>query len=145
MEEAALRLFEHGQGNPGGDLALNVLDCWNKAAEKATPAHIERLAKLFRSFPADTDTVKASFMKQAITYSEKHGTNPHGDPKLHYEFAKYYTSKQEFGSAHKQFLRANEPVEHADLLLKWQRHGYKGEVDLFITRAVLQCVLCNDA
>jgi hypothetical protein len=138
MLQAASKMFQYKQGNSGGDLALNVIDCWTKAQEKLSDEKTQTILSLFNEFPKGSEDAKISFMKQALLYTEKFGASTLGEPKLHAAFAKFYWTVLEYGTSQKHYLRANCPAEHANMLFEWSQKGLKSEIDLFIARSVLQ-------
>jgi len=139
VRSGALLLLEHKQDNSGGDLALQLLDCYTKSKQKLTPDILQTIRTLFEAFSCVmNDDAKVSFIKAAIHYSEKFGSSTLGEPALHLMAARFYQSRQEYLTSHKHFLRSNQYNEHTTMLLEWSSKGFKSEIDLFLARAVLQ-------
>jgi len=134
----ALQMFQHGQANSGADLASLLIDSYSKAEAKVADDRIQTVVNLFAAFPKNSEDVRQAFLKQAIVWSEKFGSNPYGNPALHYTAAKYYADKMDFANAARHFVRADSPTQHAAMLLVWCKRGLKSERDLFIARTVLQ-------
>jgi len=86
-------------------------------------------------------------MKAAIKWTVAKGSNPQGHPTLHLHFARHYAGKQEYIKASRHYLRCpeeNAVTEHGQLVIEWSKKGFRGEVDLFITRVVLQYLCLQD-
>jgi len=142
--EGAQKLLEFKQGNAGGELAAMVVECWVKSKSKPESDKIQIVLKLFQAFTNDARDSRASFMKTAISWTSQFGNNPHGEPLLHLDMARSYRIAVEYSTAHKHYLRARQPEEHAQMLIEWSRKGFKNERDLFIVRTVLQ-YLCLES
>eukprot|EP00823_Brevimastigomonas_motovehiculus_P006874 TRINITY_DN5894_c0_g1_i1.p1 TRINITY_DN5894_c0_g1~~TRINITY_DN5894_c0_g1_i1.p1 ORF type:complete len:317 (-),score=34.00 TRINITY_DN5894_c0_g1_i1:267-1154(-) len=141
----ALAMFEHKQGNSAGDLSLQWLDSLSKGEKKVTTETIETIRKLFNLFPKDSQESRHTFIKAAISYTEKFGTCTQGDPVLHYDAAQLLYDQKDYGGAQGHFLRAGfkggpaEAIdEHAKMLYEWSQKGLNSERDLFVARSVLQ-------
>jgi len=138
LQSGALLLLQHKQGNSGGDLALQLVDCYCKSKERVTPQKLETIRTIFSSFPPSTDDSKITFMKAAISYSSQYGSSSQGEPLLHKDFALFYQSRQEYNLSQRHYLRSDSYRDHAKMLLEWATKGFLSEFDLFIARAVLQ-------
>eukprot|EP01006_Ploeotia_vitrea_P033510 TRINITY_DN65566_c7_g4_i3.p1 TRINITY_DN65566_c7_g4~~TRINITY_DN65566_c7_g4_i3.p1 ORF type:complete len:384 (+),score=226.48 TRINITY_DN65566_c7_g4_i3:124-1152(+) len=191
MFEGAMTLLQYQEGNAGGELAMLLIECWEKdvdkrrakqqqqqqqqqeqakkkkkqngqsheeaeddaketeenssnvimLTDKELAAQVEQITQLFAAFPKDdakSVDVRDRFMRRAITYTGRFGANPHGSPALHQAMARELTRAERFAEAQRYWLRSGRPDEHAAMLAEWASRGYRGELDLFITRCVLQ-------
>jgi len=142
--EGAQKLLEFKQGNAGGELAQLVVESWQKSKTKPDSDKIQIVLKLFRAFPDDAREIRASFMKTAISWTSQFGSNTHGEPLLHLDMARAHRLLSEYSTAHKHYLRAQQPEEHAQVIIEWSTKGFKSERDLFVARTVLQ-YLCLES
>lgn len=75
-----------------------------------------------------------------VRWSATEGSRKRGDPELQLLLARAHRAAGDHTHAAKHFLHAESPAEFADALFEWSALGYQSEHDLFVTRAVLQCV-----
>lgn len=139
LHEGTLKLLSHNQANAALELALKILQCWEKSEEKLSPEILDIIGTIFRNFAVDAVDQKKEFLKAAIIYSSKaDGGNPNGDIQLNADMAAFLSSIQAHGDAQRYWLRAGQFAEHASQILAWSRSGNRGERDLFAARAILQ-------
>eukprot|EP01089_Gocevia_fonbrunei_P003298 TRINITY_DN13230_c0_g1_i1.p1 TRINITY_DN13230_c0_g1~~TRINITY_DN13230_c0_g1_i1.p1 ORF type:complete len:294 (-),score=49.46 TRINITY_DN13230_c0_g1_i1:20-901(-) len=139
----AQQMLEHQQYQSGSDLTNLLIKLYDK---DFTPddEKINVIISVFNSYPPDVDDGKVSFMKSAIRWSLTKGTHKQGDPKLHLTLAKYYSSQQLFGDAHKHWIRSDDPKAFAEVMIQYANEGYPSEKDLYIARAVLQYLILGN-
>ncbi len=68
------------------------------------------------------------------------GSRARGDAQLQLLLSRAYCAAEDYKSAAKHYLYAENPIEFAQALVQWLEEGYESEADLFVTRVVLQYV-----
>jgi hypothetical protein len=71
-------------------------------------------------------------------WSAEEGSRRRGDPELQLLLARAYQSVGDYSHASKHYLHSENPSEFAKMLYTWSKEGYSSEVELYITRVVLQ-------
>jgi len=140
-------LLKHQQGNAAGELANMIIGCYEKMDSKIEQPQLDLIIKIFNDIPDESSDAKESFMKLAIKWTVSKGTNPQGNQLLHLHIARYFAKKKDYMKSSRHYLRCQDEDavnEHSKLLVEWSEKGYRGEVDLFIARVVLQYLCLQD-
>mmetsp|Transcript_2018 Transcript_2018/g.2881 ORF Transcript_2018/g.2881 Transcript_2018/m.2881 type:complete len:350 (+) Transcript_2018:31-1080(+) len=144
LYKGASDLLKAGQGHEGGSLAKSLVEELTEMKKSPTADDIGKLQTLFSLFKKDDHQPRIEFMKAAIEWTTKAGSNPHGDVRLHTDLARYYDRRKEYAPAHKHYVRGSRPIDHARSTIEWAKKGYPSEIDLFIARGVLE-YLCVES
>eukprot|EP00128_Syssomonas_multiformis_P018171 Colp12_sorted_trinity150504_noHs@30975 len=145
VTSGATELFKAKEFTSGGDLALLVLDYYNKIQVPVTTESLDRLVGVFELFSEDI-AIRKKFMKEALRWSSKYGPNTRGAPELHQAFARKLWKEGSYSLSQGHFLHAGEAAvsDFTAMLIEWSTKGYSSEVDLFLARAILQYLCLED-
>jgi len=128
-------LLSHSQQTSGLDLAMLMLEVLQKSGATCNMDHVAKIIKLFQLLES---TERHQFLVAAIKWSSS-DTDKLGNPFLHQKLALILWKEKQYSSARYHFLRSEDAKNCAALLIELQMlSGYKSEVDLFVTQAVLQ-------
>lgn len=83
LSEVSQLLLSAGQGGSGSDLALYMLDVYNKAELKPDAASKAKVISILRAFPKGEPT-KKKFVNEALAWTSRFGEYPAGDPEVHH-------------------------------------------------------------
>ncbi|KAJ8902058.1 hypothetical protein NDN08_006466 [Rhodosorus marinus] len=152
LESGALALLKLNGTQSGTSLALDYVN----ALRTDHVPFSEGKASLLEIVKAYGDTElsdegeveKLRFVKSCIDYSKTDLNNAGSkveDKELNGIAAMSSWARRDFGAAQKYFLLSDQPEKFAEMLLEWSStYGLKSEVDLFLTRAVLEYALRNN-
>lgn len=155
LVDGALKLIQYGQLPGAAHLTNQLLECYRKAGFSADAQRIGEVLRISAEFGKATaaatnkdDTnrqLHIRFLKSTLKWStEAPGGTPNGSAAVHSALIALYLETEDFGKAHKHFLRCNRPEEHAKILAAWRHKGYRSEQDLLIARAVLEYLCLED-
>jgi len=135
----SLLLLKHKQVENGLDLAREMIKCYNEGKIKVSDDSIDRVIELFNHCDKDTAS-RHDFVKEALSWSK--AENKYGNTKIHQAVAAKYWQEGNYASARENFVHCYEGEKYARFLIEYHvTAGYPGEIDLFVTQAVLQ-ILC---
>ena len=151
-------LLRRGLTRAATDLALELVTLFTESHTKANEDKTVHLLTIARAYPThptappsngavdDTCNEDAQrFLSSAINWSKQEGSYPRGDPRLNYEAACAYRRTGDDYNACTRYLFAEECEEYAGYLHTLATtKGYRGELDLFVARAVLQLLACEN-
>lgn len=144
LYDGSLLLFEHQQTSSGADLAKLFVEVLLKAKTKVEKDVVEKVADLMAKIPPTAPERQAVLML-ALNWSETQ--NPEtkkfeGHPQLHQAVANMYWRETNYHMARYHFIRSDDMKSFGSMLVEVQVElGFRSEIDLFITQAVLQ-LLC---
>jgi hypothetical protein len=118
-----------------GSVALLIPDTLTQIGISADKEIVDKLVRVHKLFG---DQPNEQFLRAAVGYTAKFGDNVLGAAQLNMELGLVLWMKKDFAGANDVFVKGEAYSEHASLLVEWAGQGYRSEVDLFITRAVLQ-------
>jgi hypothetical protein len=111
--------------------------CEGMGAEDAsTHEAFDEYAQMCAEFPEGAEQEQLSALKAVIKVAL--ALSPRGAPALHLAAARCHRRLEENHKATAHYVRAEAPVEFAELLVETWRAGTASEQDLFLCRAVLQ-------
>lgn len=145
-------LLRKGLTRAATDLALELVTLFAESHTKANETKTAHLLTIARAYPthpnappckgAVDDTCEEDaqrFVVAAIRWSSKEGVHPRGDPRLNYEAACSYRRVGEASNACSRYMFSEHCEEYAAYLYDLATtQGYRGELDLFVARAVFQ-------
>uniref|UniRef100_A0A6B2LAC2 Uncharacterized protein n=1 Tax=Arcella intermedia TaxID=1963864 RepID=A0A6B2LAC2_9EUKA len=145
------------------ELALLLLDNYKQTSVPVEKEYLDPLIEIFNAYPSTDPTNRRLFVNNAINWSSLPSNNSQGSPVLHLAFAQKYSqelfsgnttipveessllsqpkvvivSPLNFVTYH--YLRADNPVEHAQVIKRWDAEIRKEEeLDVIVARAILQ-------
>ena len=141
LYEGAVKLFNHGQGGSGADLAKLYLEILEKAEIKPTEEIMKKVGNLYQLTPThlpDKDNFKVLALKWSLA-DKKH---PNGHPRLHQLFAYTLWRSKKYTESRQHFLHSMDGSGCGTMLAEFHvNNGFPREMDLFIVGTVLQ-MLC---
>jgi len=149
LVSGATTMLRHNQLNEGIELAQLLLNLYKDTKVKVTKESLDPILNiiiLHLSKTEDGNDVNDGFIKNVAKWTMENGEFKEGDPTFHNTLAEYYYSKgpEYFGKAQKHFLRGNEIVKFANMLVTWSQLVPSSEKDLIIARAVLQYIALSN-
>jgi len=150
LVDGALKLIQYNQLPGAAHLTHLLLECYRKANFSPESECIEPVMRISAAFGKATQDVATRglhirFLKSVLKWSVvAPGGIPNGSATLHAALIALYLESEDFGRAHKHYLRSNQPEQHAKMLTAWRHKGYRSEQDLLICRAVLEYLCLED-
>ena len=89
LSSGATLLLKAGQGGSGGDLAVFLLEVYNKAEIKPDAASKARIFSILRLF-APGEPTRKKVIAESVGWSSRFGEYPAGDPELHHVVGSIY-------------------------------------------------------
>lgn len=89
LSQGATILLRAGQGGSGGDLAVFLLEVYNKAEITPDAASKARLFSILRLF-APGEPTRKKVIGGCVEWSAKFGEYPAGDPEVHHVVGSIY-------------------------------------------------------
>jgi hypothetical protein len=146
FSEGVAKFLSLGQVPHAAKVSLLVVQVFEEFQIAETHAHVESILEVVSKFSSDNEEElkgKVELLQAGIRWSSKYGPNAFGAATFHRELARCFWAKQDFSSANSHFLKGDSAIEHAQMLVEWSNNGYRSEVDLFVSRTVLQ-YLCME-
>ena len=145
-------LLRRGLTRAATDLANNLVELFIDSHTKAEDNNTLQLLTIARTYPTHPDTLACEgsiddtcdedaqrFLGHAIKWSSAEGAMPRGDPRLNYEAALAHRRTGDASNACLRYMFAEKCEEYAAYIHELaSQGGYRGELDLFLARAVLQ-------
>ncbi|XP_044758364.1 Golgi to ER traffic protein 4 homolog [Coccinella septempunctata] len=142
LYNGSLLFLDHDQQICGADLAKLLVDVLIKAGETNVVKWSSKLCNIFSKLdPSNPE--RDTFMASAIKWSAK--DSPRGNPFLHQCIAEIYWKEKNYSQARHHYMLSNDGESCAKMLIEYHmKYGYRRELDLFITQAVLQYLSLNN-
>lgn len=135
-------LLKAGQGGSGGDLALLLVDVYEKAELAPDATNKGRLLTCLRLFDSEEPTRK-KFVDKSVGWSSKFGEYPAGDPELHHVAGSLYAEEHETYDAERHLILGTK--DSTLILTRMEYDWYKEDeahtAPLYAARAVLPYLL----
>jgi len=144
-------LLRRGLTRAATDLAFQLVDLFTESHTEASETNTVHLLNIVRAYPShptapavngtidDTcDEDSQRFLNGAIKWSMTEGTYPRGDPRLNYEAACAYRRSGDASNACLRYMFSEQCAEYAAYVHELATNGYRGEIDIFLARSVLQ-------
>jgi hypothetical protein len=145
-------LLRRGLTRAATDLALELVTLFTESHTKVNETRTSHLLTIAHAYPTHPSAPKCNgpvddtsdedsqrFLIAAVNWSSKEGKYPRGDPRLNYESACAYRRTGDAMNACTRYMFSEETEEYASYLYELAtKKGYRGELDLFLARAVLQ-------
>ncbi|KAH8898542.1 DUF410-domain-containing protein [Thozetella sp. PMI_491] len=135
-------LLKAGQGGSGGDLALLLVDVYEKAELKPDAGSKGKLLTCLRLFDSEEPTRK-KFVDRAVGWSSKFGEYPAGDPELHHVTGSLYAEEHETYDAERHLVLGTK--DSTEILARMEYEWYKEDdahtAPLYAARAILPYLL----
>ncbi|KAF2755978.1 DUF410-domain-containing protein [Pseudovirgaria hyperparasitica] len=145
LYSGAQLLLKAGQGGSGGDLALFLLEVYNKSEIGVNAESKGRLITLMRGFPAGEPTRKR-FINEAVGWSARFGESEMGDAEMHHVAGMLFAADDETYDAERHFLLGtrDSPVALSTLEYEWYTEDEPSTAPLYVSRAVLPYLLTGN-
>ncbi|KAF2095249.1 DUF410-domain-containing protein [Rhizodiscina lignyota] len=145
LSSGAQLLLKAGQGGSGGDLAMYMLDVYNKAEVKPDAASKARILSVLRAFPKNEPT-KKKFVNEMIAWSARLGEYPAGDPELHHVAGVLYADEDEPYDAERHLILGTKdsPEYLARMEYDWYTEDESQTAPVYVSRAVLPYLLTGN-
>jgi hypothetical protein len=145
-------LLKQGLTRAATDLALQLVELFTESHTQATETNTAHLLAIVRAYPThpeattpqgavdDTcDEDAQRLLRLAVKWSSAEGPFPRGDPRLNYEAACAYRRTGDASNACQRYMFSEQCEEYAQYLHELaSTKGYRGELDIFLARAVFQ-------
>jgi len=136
LVSGTLNFLKYEQYSCAAELAKNLVETYKNFQ---TPYSVEskvNIIKIFKEFKGEDSAGKVAFMRDAIDWSSKFGSDSKGSPEFHTLLANSLTKDGDFIDAQKHYIFGDSPQDFSDMLKTWSAEADEEEKDLFITRAV---------
>ncbi|KAK3358964.1 hypothetical protein B0T25DRAFT_81482 [Lasiosphaeria hispida] len=142
LSSVSQALLRAGQGGSGGDLAVLLVDVYNKSAQAPEAASKGKVLTCLRLFDSEEPTRK-KFIKEMIDWSKRYGEYPAGDPELHHVVGSLYAEEHETDEAEKHLILGTKdsPEALARMEYEWYKHDESHTAPLYAARAILPYLL----
>ncbi|OZJ02585.1 hypothetical protein BZG36_03650 [Bifiguratus adelaidae] len=132
-------LLKHGQGGSGSDLSVYMLDAYEQGNVKVDEESLERVIALLHAYPPG-EAGRKKFIQRAVTWSQKYGDVPTGDPELHDHIGTVLWKEKNYAEAEKHLLDGTDDsaTKLGQLELEWATKERSDDAGAFIARAVFQ-------
>ncbi|KAJ8683641.1 hypothetical protein QAD02_019433 [Eretmocerus hayati] len=138
LYSGSLLLLQHEQFTSGADLGILLIDVFKKSEVEPSQAHFQKIVDLF-ALMNPTSPERETFVQNAVRWSMTGNNYKAGHPNLHQKLAQVYWQEKNYALARQHYLYTKDGAGCASMLVELhQQHGYSNEIDLFITRTVLQ-------
>eukprot|EP00112_Aurelia_sp_Birch-Aquarium-sp1_P009172 Seg2030.12 transcript_id=Seg2030.12/GoldUCD/mRNA.D3Y31 product="Golgi to ER traffic protein 4-like" protein_id=Seg2030.12/GoldUCD/D3Y31 len=132
-------LLQHEQLESGIDLARQMIKCYEDGKKEVTEEKTEKITDIVNLCNKDSAS-RHDLVREALRWSKS--GHKFGHPKIHETIATKYWEEGEYKAARQHFVHSSEGKQYATFLVEYHvTSGYPGEIDMFVTQAVLQ-VLC---
>ncbi|XP_045476092.1 Golgi to ER traffic protein 4 homolog [Harmonia axyridis] len=136
LYNGSILFLEHDQQISGADLAKLLVDVLVQAGETDVVNWSPKLCNIFSKID-QSNPERETFMSNVIKWSAK--DSPRGNPYLHQCIAEIYWKEKNYSQSRYHYMLSNDGKSCAKMLIEHHvKHGYRSELDLFITQAVLQ-------
>jgi hypothetical protein len=129
------RFMRTGQRAFAVAVSLLIPDTLAKIEIPADSGVVDRLIAIHKEFGGEPSV---EFLRACVGYTSKYGDNVLGSAPLNKELGIALWMIKDYVGANEALAKGEAYAEHGNLLVEWSTAGYKSEVDLFVTRAVLQ-------
>ncbi|KAK0719611.1 hypothetical protein B0H67DRAFT_157849 [Lasiosphaeris hirsuta] len=142
LSSVSQALLRAGQGGSGGDLAVLLVDVYNKSAQAPEAASKGKLLTCLRLFDSEEPT-RRKFIKEMIDWSKRYGEYPAGDPELHHVVGSLYAEEHETDEAEKHLILGTKdsPEALARIEYEWYKHDESHTAPIYAARAILPYLL----
>ncbi|XP_050671348.1 Golgi to ER traffic protein 4 homolog [Leptidea sinapis] len=142
LYRGATLLIENNQHGSGVDLAILFIDVLVKSETKPNPEWIDKIVTLFKSINSSVPE-KDIFLTNAVKWSMDE--KKMGHPLLHKKIAEVFWKEKEYLLAHKHFLRSNDGVTFAKMLIdQHTSEALEVDVEILIAKAVLKILVLKN-
>jgi len=136
LYENILTLLRHDQQESGFELARLLISLYKESECPISDANIEKISNIIKTSSYSSNCRK-DFIQDALNWTVT--SNKHGHPKLHFVCALKFWEEKEYESARQHFIHTSDGSQCATFLIEYHIvSGFPGEIDLFVTQAVLQ-------
>lgn len=135
LYESILTLLQHEQIESAFELARLLVSLYRESKQKITSEPVDKLMKIIScSKPSQT---RKDFIQESLNWTVPQ--HKHGHPNIHLTVAKKYWEEKNYQCARQHFIYTSEGSQCAAFLIEYHVvAGFPGEIDLFVTQAVLQ-------
>lgn len=136
LYENILTLLKHDQQESAFDLARLLITLYKESEVAITDTNIDKIVNIVKA-SANAPTCRKDFIQDALNWTVK--SNKHGHPKIHFVCALKFWEEKDYESARQHFIHTSDGTQCASFLIEYHIvSGFPGEIDLFVTQAVLQ-------
>ncbi|KIW09569.1 uncharacterized protein PV09_00442 [Verruconis gallopava] len=145
LSSGAALLLKAGQGGSGGDLAVFLLEVYNKAEIKPDAASKARIFSLLRLF-APGEPTRKKVIAESIGWSARCGEYPAGDPELHHVIGSIYAEEDEPIEAERHLILGTK--DSPSVLVKveyaWYSEDEPSTAPIYAARGILPYLLIGN-
>ncbi|XP_065065869.1 Golgi to ER traffic protein 4 homolog [Rhopilema esculentum] len=135
----ATLLLKQSQHENGIDLARDMIKCYNEGKVNVNDDNVDRIVEILNLCEKNSPS-REDFLRESLQWSNT--GYKFGHPKIHQAVAIKYWEERNYSSARQHFAHGQEGELYGAFLVEYHvTSGYPGEIDLFVTQAVLQ-ILC---
>ncbi|KAN0055379.1 hypothetical protein ACTA71_008490 [Dictyostelium dimigraforme] len=135
LESGCNKFLEYKQWNCAADLAKLLVETYKNFKTQYSDESKEPIIKIFKNFKGEC-AGKISFMRDAIEWSSKNGSDSKGSEEFHSLLAISLSEEGDYIDAQKHFIFGNDYFSFCEMLKNWTEDVDDEEKDLYITRAV---------
>lgn len=136
LYENILVLLRHDQQESGFELARLLITLYKDSEAEITEANIEKISTIIQT-SSQASTSRKDFIQDALNWTVK--TEKHGQPRVHFACALKFWEEKDYESARRHVIHTQDGSQCASFLIEYHIvSGFPGEIDLFVTQAVLQ-------
>jgi len=136
LYESILTLLQHDQQESGFELARLLISLFKESECSVTDEKIEKISNIIQTSCYSSDCRK-DFIQDALNWTVK--SNRYGHPGIHLVCALKFWEEKEYEGARQHFIHTSDGTQCAAFLIEYHIvSGFPGEIDLFVTQAVLQ-------
>ncbi|KOX69034.1 Golgi to ER traffic protein 4 like protein [Melipona quadrifasciata] len=131
-------LLQHEQHASGADLGILFVNVLTQSGTEPSQDYFEKITSLF-NLMSPVSPERDVFVQSALRWSIKGTEYKTGHPDLHQKIAQVFWREKNYVMARQHFIYSRDGSGCAAMLVELhEQRGYKNEIDLFITQAVLQ-------
>ncbi|XP_047143754.1 Golgi to ER traffic protein 4 homolog isoform X1 [Hydra vulgaris] len=137
LYDSVIILLEHNQHESAFDLGRLLVKLYTETKKNISDESLEKICKIL-SLSSKSSESRNDYISEALSWSSQEGYK-YGHPQLHSVIANKYWQEKDYHSARKHFSYTNDGCQCAMFLIEYHiLSGFPGEIDLFVTQAVLQ-------
>ncbi|KAF2076470.1 hypothetical protein CYY_002210 [Polysphondylium violaceum] len=136
LVSGTLNFLKYEQYSCAAELAKNLVETYKNFQTPYSNESKVNIVKIFKEFKGEDSRGKVAFMRDAIDWSAKFGSDSKGSPEFHTLLANSLSKEHDFIDAQKHFIFSDSPQDFSLMLKSWSSEADEDEKDLFITRAI---------
>jgi len=137
--ESAITLLQHEQNESAFELGKKLIHLYVEINKEINDKSIEKITKIIEA-SKNLSQSGTDFIQEALGWTTT--DYKYGHPKIQESAATKYWQLKDYSEARKHIVYTNDGSKCASFLIEYHVVcGFPGEVDLFVTQAVLQ-ILC---